>query len=578
MNDLYKILENLMGYANTQEAVEFIYVIKAWEKLSNEKKIDNELVFESFYNQKVDTKKLDSIFEKLSKTIKLFKIYRFDSKMFNDEDNLTYVLGLVKNAVQLPEVNEAFYNQKGMYDFSVSNQIAELGIKLLDGDSKELYVPFTNGFAYSYYTDKKIYADFQMPLAELVAELINILEDKNIEFNLTNALENPTFINPDAPHILKQFESVLSFPPFGMRDKLDTSKDKFHRFQFQRGTVLDIAHFEHILAQTKLKAVVLMPVGFTYRGSIEEEFRKYLIEQNYLEAIIQLAPNLHSATSIETTFFVINKQKMDDKVLFINLKDERFITRNGRKLVLKSLDDILDIYNNKKEIENISSIVANADIASSNYSFAIDRYVIPSNIKNLEKNFKLFEKVKLEEIADVRRSQLFKDEGEGEEVYEISPSDFSKSGFTLDCGKIKQIGSQYKRLQTYKLEPYDVLLSTKGTIGKVAIIGETNDVMIASQAIQVIRLHDKDKKEKAVALYMFLKSEISQTILSLFVSGSAMPQVATSIIKNLPIPLLSQDQQKKLEENFNKEVMLYKNIEELNNKIKSIHTNFLGDK
>jgi type I restriction enzyme M protein len=196
----------------------------------------------------------------------------------------------------------------------------------------------------------------------------------------------------------------------------------------------------------------------------------------------------------------------------------------------------------------------------------------------LEKNFKLFEKVKLEEIADVRRSQLFKDEGEGEEVYEISPSDFSKSGFTLDCGKIKQIGSQYKRLQTYKLEPYDVLLSTKGTIGKVAIIGETNDVMIASQAIQVIRLHDKDKKEKAVALYMFLKSEISQTILSLFVSGSAMPQVATSIIKNLPIPLLSQDQQKKLEENFNKEVMLYKNIEELNNKIKSIHTNFLGDK
>jgi len=567
-----------MGYANTQEAVEFIYVIKAWEKLSNEKKIDNELVFESFYNQKVDTKKLDSIFEKLSKTIKLFKIYRFDSKMFNDEDNLTYVLGLVKNAVQLPEVNEAFYNQKGMYDFSVSNQIAELGIKLLDGDSKELYVPFTNGFAYSYYTDKKIYADFQMPLAELVAELINILEDKNIEFNLTNALENPTFINPDAPHILKQFESVLSFPPFGMRDKLDTSKDKFHRFQFQRGTVLDIAHFEHILAQTKLKAVVLMPVGFTYRGSIEEEFRKYLIEQNYLEAIIQLAPNLHSATSIETTFFVINKQKMDDKVLFINLKDERFITRNGRKLVLKSLDDILDIYNNKKEIENISSIVANADIASSNYSFAIDRYVIPSNIKNLEKNFKLFEKVKLEEIADVRRSQLFKDEGEGEEVYEISPSDFSKSGFTLDCGKIKQIGSQYKRLQTYKLEPYDVLLSTKGTIGKVAIIGETNDVMIASQAIQVIRLHDKDKKEKAVALYMFLKSEISQTILSLFVSGSAMPQVATSIIKNLPIPLLSQDQQKKLEENFNKEVMLYKNIEELNNKIKSIHTNFLGDK
>ena len=578
MKELYKNLNNLRGYVNIEEALELVYVARAWKKLSDEDKIKDELTFDYFYSKKVNIKKLASIFKELAKNIKLFSLYKFDAKSY-DDDKLIKILGIVKNIEKLPTVHDSFYSDKGKVgDFVVSNQVAELGIKLLNGDSKELYVPFTNGFAYAQYTDKKIYADNPFPKAELYAELIKILEDKEIHFSLTNALENPTFTNPDAPHLLKEFESVISFPAFGLRGKIDTSKDKFHRFQFQKGAVLDIAHFEHILAQTKSKAVVLMPVGFTYRAGNEEKFRKYLIEKNYIEAIVQLPPNLHSATSIETTFFVVNKNKSDNKVLFMNLKDERFIKRDGRKLVLKSLDEILDINKNKKEIETISSQVTNGEIVTKNYSFAIDRYVISHDAKELQKILEQFELVILENIADIKRSQLFKDEGEGKEVYEISPSDFSKAGYTLECGKIKQIGSQYKRLQTYKLEPYDVLLSTKGTIGKVAIIGEISDAMIASQAIQVIRIKDDTKKEKAIALYMFFKSKLGQTLLSSLVAGVAMPQIATAEIKKLGIPILTKEQEKQIILNFNSEVKLYNEIEKLNKDIQQIHNNFLGNR
>lgn len=580
VNELYKLLDNLRGRVDTHEALEFIYILKAWEKLSNEKKIDEEIFFDNFYNQKVEVKKLIAIFEKLSKTIKLFELYRFDAKLVDDQ-LLTTILNFVKNVSKLPNVNDMFYldRDKGrMLDFSVSNQIAELGVKLLDGDSKELYVPFTNGFAYSYYTDKKIYADFQMSQAVIISELISILDNGNIEFCLTDALKNPMFINPNAPHILKQFDSVLSFPPFRMKGKLDTDNDKFHRFKIHKGTVLDVAHFEHILAQTSSKAVVLMATGFTFSGGVEEAFRKYLIEQNYLEAIIQLPPNLHSATSIETVFFVVNKQKSDNTVHFINLKDDSFIKRDGRRLILKDLDAILDIYENKKEIENISIIVSNEDIVSNNYSLAIDRYVIPQEAKELQKSLEKYELVQLEDIADIRRSQLFKDEEEGKEVYEISPSDFSKAGFTLECGKIKQIGSQYKRLQTYKLEPYDVLLSTKGTIGKVGVIGEISEAIIASQAIQVIKVQGDDKKEKAISLYMFLKSDLGQTILASLVAGTAMPQISTAEIKKLSIPLLSKEQEKRLISSFKDESKMYNEIEKINDNIRSIHSNFLGEK
>ena len=575
VNELYKLLDNLRGKVDIQEALEFIYVLKAWEKISNEKKVDEEISFDNFYNQKVEVKKLVTIFERLSKTKKLFKLYRFDPKLVDDQ-LLTTILSFVKNISKLPNVNDAFFQDKRKIGgFSVSNQIAELGVKLLDGNSKELYVPFTNGFAYSYYTDKKIYADFQMSQAVIISELINILDNGNIEFSLTDALKNPTFVNPNAPHILKQFDSVLSFPPFRMKGKLDSDNDKFHRFKIHKGTVLDVAHFEHILAQTSLKAVVLMATGFTFSGGVEEAFRKYLVEQNCLEAIIQLPPNLHSATSIETVFFVINKQKSDDKVHFINLKDDSFIKRDGRRLILKDLDIILEIYENKKEIENISIIVSNEEIINNNYSLAIDRYVIPQEAKELQKTLEKFELVQLEDIADIRRSQLFRDEEEGKEVYEISPSDFSKAGFTLECGKIKQIGSQIKRLQTYKLEPFDILLSTKGTIGRVAIMGEIKDDTIASQAIQVIRIQGSNKKDKAISLYMFLKSDLGQTILSSLVAGTAMPQIATAEIKKLRVPILTKEQEKQIILNFNCEIKMYNEINNIYADIQSIHSNFL---
>jgi len=577
VKEIFKTLDNLRGTANLDEILELLYVCKAWNILSKDGKIEKELTFDAFYNQKIEVKKLVSVFEKLSKKVKLFSIYKFDTKNIKDT-TLVAILNLVSQNTTLENINDAFYKDRGMkIGFSTSSQIAELGIKLLDGVSNEIYVPFTNGFTYTEYTDKKIFADYQLEKASLIAELINVLEDKEIVFERTNTLEEPKFINPDAPHLLKEFESVLSFPPFNVRGDFDARNDSFNRFKFQRGSVLDVAHFEHILAQTKNKAVVLMHVGFTYRSGSEEEFRKYLIEQNYVEAIIQLPPNLHSATSIETTFFVINKNKTDDKVHFINLKDESFIKREGRQLVFKSIDKILDIYENKKELENISCLISNNEIAQNNYSFAIDRYVIAEDVKAMQKTLERFELVELKDIADIRRAQLFKDEGDGLEVFEISPSDFTKAGFTLECGKVKQIGSQERRLDTYELQPYDVLLSTKGTIGKVAIIGEIKKPIIASQAIQVIRLKCDDKKDKAIALYMYLKSDLGQTFLSSLVAGVAMPQIATVEIKKLQIPLFTKDNEKKLFLNFNNEIEMYNKITLLETNIQQIHNNFLGN-
>ncbi len=587
--------KSLLGKA---AELNFLFLLKAWKIMSDRNELDTGLTFDTAYNKTIDLKEMNSIFKKLSKNVNIFKMFLafYKEIPFDNVEDVIKLFNLIANNRVDFSVMDAYdsLNALSTKAYTVSNQLTTLGYKLLDNDSKEIYIPFTNTFSVFSVINKKVYFEnaydssyVTSTYLALILEYIKIIENKDIEYPkpttlmdiaFKDPLTNPEFLNSKAPHLLRQFDSVLSFPPLSLKKEFDTSKDKFHRFQFQKGAVLDIAHFEHILAQTKTKAVVLMPVGFTYRAGNEEKFRKYLIEKNYIEAIVQLPPNLHSATSIETTFFVVNKNKSDNKVLFMNLKDERFIKRDGRKLVLKSLDEIVDIYKNKKEIETISSQVTNEEIVTNNYSFAIDRYVISHDAKELQKTLEQFELETLENIADIKRSQLFKDEGEGKEVYEISPSDFSKAGYTLERGKIKHIGSQYKRLQTYKLEPYDVLLSTKGTIGKVAIIGDISDAMIASQAIQVIRIKNEAKKEKAITLYMFFKSKLGQTLLSSLVAGVAMPQIATAEIKKLGIPILTKEQEKQTVLNFNSEVKLYNEIEKLNKDIEQIHNNFLGNR
>ncbi|MCT7621931.1 N-6 DNA methylase [Aliarcobacter butzleri] len=598
-------LENMIDYIPNvykNELLELIYILRAWEILSLHKIKDENLNYCTFIESKIEIKKLAEIFNKLSEEIKLFRIYKLDVDKFED-GHLDLIIDGLKNTLKLPSIHDAFFLSKFRIDTPlVSNQIAEMGVKfLIDNTSnsepyylKELYVPFTQGFAYSKFLNTLIYTDSQTPKYSLVAELISVCgfadiavsaietrdnESEDIEFILSNALENPSYLDQNNKDKLREFEYVLSFPPYSVKQKFDYENDKYNRFRFHKGAVLDIAYFEHILAQTKCKAVVLMPVGFTYRSGNEELFRKYLIEKNYLDGIVQLPPNLHSATSTETTFFIINKIRNQhvlkpDDIMFINLKDESFIKREGRQLVFKSVDKIRDIYINKKEIKNISALISREEIAENNYSFAIDKYVVTEKTKEVQKELEKFELIRLEDIADVRKSQLFKDEEKGLEIFEISPSDFSKAGFTLECGKIKKIESQKNRLDTYKLEPYDLLLSTKGTIGKVAIIGKIDKPMIASQAIQVIRLKE-DKEEKAIILYMFLKSNIGQTILSSITSGTVMPQISTVEVKNLGIPKLTEESEKTIFLNFNNEIEMYNKINHLEKEIEKIHNNFL---
>jgi len=579
-----------------------LYILMAWKNSSDD--IKGKFSFENFYTSKIEVEKFYDILQQIESELPFIETFlsselslvHTQTSPLSDSD-LIQLCNLVYSTQSFPNVSIGFKtiyeyfnkNSKKNNELFIDSSIAKLTAKLIDKHSKTLYIPFTNSLEVLHYMEnKKVYSESNN--SSLIPELLNILDDTDIIYHKSEPLIDPSFINKNAPHLLEKFDSSILFLPFGRKNEngyINLNLDKFNRFNNHKSIVLDVASAEHTLAQTEKQAILYMPVGFTYRNGSEEKFREDLIENNYLEAVIQLAPNLNSNTSIETTLLVINKNKKDDKVHFINLKHNNFLKKDGRKVILSNFDEILDIYENKKEIENISALVDNNEIKTNKFSFAIDRY-IKSKEANLIKKHLLSYKVKeLQSMANIRKSQLFTNEEDGREIFELAPSDFADAGFTY-CNKnnkIKQIKTQERKLQIYKLEKYDLLVSTKGTIGKVALFDKSLDCeedIIVSQANVIIRLYDikkesQEHKLKAIELYMFLKSQIGQNMLKELVSGTAMPQISTDDMKKLKIPTLTKSEKEKVYKNFIKEIKTIEKIDKLKIEIETIHKSFLQD-
>ena len=573
-SEFLDLINNFRGVPfNQEEIVQIIYIFEAWKILSDgEEIINNSLLF-----NKEENENIIEIFNKLASYYEIFKLFTNTidiSKL--EEKYIILILDTITQNIKLPKITHAMSLINGQKHIFITSQIVDLSVRLLNKNLTEIYAPFTQGYNIASYTNATIYSESSYRDDNFIVEVIKILEHKNIKFKCTNILENPTY---KENHTLKQFEYAISFPPFRVINKsMQFHYDKYNRFNIYRGEAsLDVAHFEQILAQTTEKAIILTSVGFTFRGGVDEKFRKYLIDNNYLEAIIHLPPNLHSNTSIETIFFVVNKKKINNNVYFLDLRDNTFTKKDGRKVILKDLDNITSLYKECIEIENISTLTTTENIIENDYFFTVDRYIISQEIEQLTNIFSSSNLIKLETIAELRKSQLFKNEEQGFNLYVVSPSDFVKAGYTLESGKIKLINTQESKYETYKLLPNDILLSVKGSIGKVAIVGLVSQPMIASQAIQVIRIKDENIISP-IYLYMFFKSDIGKLLLKQLVSGSTMPQISTKSIKELKIPILPRPEYQHIIEKFHNEIKMVEKIYELENSINELHKDFFRGK
>ena len=179
------------------------------------------------------------------------------------------------------------------------------------------------------------------------------------------------------------FEAIVSNPPYSIKWDGDENPLLINDQRFAAPGVLapkskaDLAftlHILHWLAVNGTAAIVEFP-GVMYRGGAEQKIRKYLVDNNYVDTVIQLPPDLFFGTSIQTCILVLKKSKSDNKVLFINA--EREFARKNTKNQLREEDrsKILENYNSRVDVEYFSRLVDHEEIANNDYTLSVTSYV-----------------------------------------------------------------------------------------------------------------------------------------------------------------------------------------------------------
>lgn len=179
------------------------------------------------------------------------------------------------------------------------------------------------------------------------------------------------------------FEAIVSNPPYSINWEGDANPLLINDPRYAPAGVLapkskaDLAFTMHILSWLAVNgtaAIVEFP-GVLYRSGAEQKIRKYLIDNNYVEAVIQLPSDLFFGTTIATCIVVLKKAKTDNAVLFIDGSAQFVRGGNKNKLSDANQKKILDAYTARTDDEYFTRLVSKEDIAANDYNLAVSSYV-----------------------------------------------------------------------------------------------------------------------------------------------------------------------------------------------------------
>jgi len=215
-------------------------------------------------------------------------------------------------------------------------------------------------------------------LARMNMFLHNINYDK-FHIVLGDTLLNPQFGNE------KPFDAIVSNPPYSINWIGSDDPTLINDDRFAPAGVLapkskaDFAFVLHALSYLSSKgraAIVCFP-GIFYRGGAEQKIRKYLVDNNFVESVIAVAPNLFFGTSIAVTLLVLSKNKTENKTQFIDASGEDFFKKatNNNVLTDEHIDKIMELFDRKEDVPHVAKAVDNKIIAENDYNLSVSSYV-----------------------------------------------------------------------------------------------------------------------------------------------------------------------------------------------------------
>ena len=235
----------------------------------------------------------------------------------------------------------------------------------------------------------------------------------DIDYDKFDIAHEDTLVNPqhwdDEP-----FEVIVSNPPYSIKWEGNDNPVLINDPRFSPAGVLapkskaDLAFIMHSLAwlATNGTAAIVCFPGIMYRGGAEKKIRQYLIDNNFIDCIIQLPSNLFYGTSIATCIIVLKKSKADNRTLFIDASAECIKVTNNNKLTEENIRRIVDEFVSRADVDHFARCVPYEEIAQNEYNLSVSTYVQPEDTREVIDIVKL--NAEIEQI--VAREQVLRDE------------------------------------------------------------------------------------------------------------------------------------------------------------------------
>ncbi len=213
-------------------------------------------------------------------------------------------------------------------------------------------------------------------LARMNMFLHNINYDK-FNMQLGNTLTDPHFLDD------KPFDAIVSNPPYSVKWIGSDDPTLINDDRFAPAGVLapkskaDFAFVLHALSYLSSKgraAIVCFP-GIFYRGGAEQKIRKYLVDNNYVETVISLAPNLFFGTTIAVTILVLSKHKTDTTTQFIDASGLFKKDTNTNTLTDDHIQKIMAVFDSKENVDHLAKSVPLEQVAANDYNLSVSSYV-----------------------------------------------------------------------------------------------------------------------------------------------------------------------------------------------------------
>ena len=447
--------------------------------------------------------------------------------------------------------------------------LADLLIQLADIKAgQSIYIGWDSGgqlASRAAHLDATVY--LETPQLSAVPALISLLGPKPYEVAYSDPIAAPSAVAEGKP---LQFDVALGAPPFGVRYDIEVvEKDWFRRFP-ERTHSSAVLTLRHLMSQSANRVVALVPNGLLFSGGVELALRQDLLKKRQIEAVIA-TPGCLYQTSVLMAILILDPKGGHETIKFINGDSDRFREREGsarNRHRLVHLDALTQLLNEPNETP-YSKEVPIAAVLKNDGLLQVNRYVLPDVGRALQARMAREKSMHLGDLVEAFRPLPIRPSNPGPvAAYEISMADIPDYGYIRSASREVMVDERMlNRYDPLFLRPRDIVLTVKGSIGRVGIVGE--DVpppgeggWVANQSALILR-NRHNRVIDPRALHLVLRSELGKALLESITAQATIPIIQLAELMRLEVPVPESAEQERVAHVLEQEAELQRQIEAL---------------